>query len=89
MRLVTKLVLLGVALGLMACETTNVTQQARVPLELLQECKETPGPLITNGDLVNKVGTLRVDLANCNADKRGIARWDEEVSKPITLRGRQ
>lgn len=42
------------------------------PAALLADCPETKIMVATNGDLVLKLRSLRVDLQSCNADKEAL-----------------
>ena len=62
--------------SLSACVTTR---PLGIPTELLEDCPETPIPVQVNGDLIRKVRSLRVDLKNCNADKKALRDWASKV----------
>lgn len=45
----------------------------------MEDCIITPMPLKVNGDLVIALRQAYVDIANCNADKKALRAWDQEV----------
>ncbi len=69
------LVGLGMAAGTLAGCGATLPSKVLPPVELLQDCPESPIDTTTNGGLAKAIPILRHDIAVCNADKAALRQW--------------
>lgn len=82
-RLALKGALLASLFGVLgACSSLPGGTTILVPsADLLANCPEPSSDAATNEDLVNRFLDMRNALRRCNADKRALRTWAEEVQK--------
>ena len=77
----TGLISLSLLLSLSACAGKQIVYSVGIPpAELMADCVEPRPRLVTNEDLTNGYLDMRQALRVCNADKKALRAWAEEVT---------